>query len=193
MIIDRDYSKIFRLMHWLIAITFVLLLFTIFLRMTWLNKDNVGLIIENFLLEKNISLSHDEVIALAKKIRKPMWEWHIYFGYALTGLYLLRITLGLTKKMVFTNPTNSSFSIKEKFQYFVYIIFYVLSAVSLVTGLLIVHGPKELKPQLEEVHELSIYYLLAFMCIHIGGVLFAEITTSPGIVSKIIRGSLPKN
>lgn len=184
------YSKTFRVMHWAMAITFVLLLGTIFLRLTWLNKDSVALIIESFLREKQINLSQEDTLLLAKKVRKPMWEWHIYLGYILTGLYLIRVSLGVTKKMIFTNPFNAAFSLKEKLQYLSYLVFYVLTAVSLCTGLLIVHGPKSVKSPLEEIHELSIYYLLAFMCAHIGGVLIAEITNSPGIISRIMRGSL---
>lgn len=192
MLVNRNYSTIFRVTHWLIAITFLLLLLTIFLRLTWLNKENLSIILENYLLSKKIELPKDEIIILAKQIRKPMWEWHIYLGYLLTGLYLFRMTLAATKKMEFVNPINRAFSLKEKLHYLVYLVFYLLVAVSLVTGLLIVHGPKDLKTPLETVHELSIYYLLAFIFIHIGGVLLAEMTSSPGIVSKMIRGRFDK-
>ena len=61
--------------------------------------------------------------------------------------------------------------------------------VSLVTGLLIEHGQKELKKPLEEIHELSIYYLLAYIVIHFTGVLIAEFTNDKGIISKIISGT----
>jgi hypothetical protein len=71
-------------MHWSIAICTILLLVTIFLRMTWMNKDHVADIIQNYLADKNTSLSRDELIVLAKQIRKPMWVWHIYLGYVLS-------------------------------------------------------------------------------------------------------------
>jgi cytochrome b len=35
---------------------------------------------------------------------------------------------------------------------------------------------------------LSIYYLLGFIVLHIGGVLYAEFTTNKGIISKIVSG-----
>ncbi|PIV48953.1 MAG: cytochrome B, partial [Flavobacteriaceae bacterium CG02_land_8_20_14_3_00_34_13] len=41
--------KIYRIIHWAIAISFLLLLITIFLRLTWLNKFNVAAIIQEYL------------------------------------------------------------------------------------------------------------------------------------------------
>ena len=183
-----NYSRIYRIMHWSIAICMLLLLFTIFLRLTWLNKNHVSEIIQNYLNSINVSLTEDQSILLAKKIRKPMWDWHIYLGYALVALYSIRLMLPTKGIMKFTNPMNAEFSLKDKFKHWVHIIFYVCVLVSLVTGLLIEHGPKEMKKSLEEIHELSIYYLLAYIVIHFTGVLIAEFTTEKGIISNIISG-----
>lgn len=70
----KSYSGIYRIMHWAIAINMLLLLVTIFLRLTWMNKDNVADIIQNYLATKDQTLSRDELIVLAKQIRKPMWD-----------------------------------------------------------------------------------------------------------------------
>ena len=182
------YSKVYRIMHWLIATCFILLLLTIFLRTTWLNKNNVGDIIEAFLKEKNLELSRDEVLLLAKKIRKPMWDWHIYFGYALVTLYSIRMLLPFWGEMKFNNPFQKNIDSKTKFQFWVYLIFYGCVAISLVTGLFIELGPKSLKDPMESIHVVSIYYLLGFIAIHLGGVLIAEFTTRKGIISNMISG-----
>ena len=184
----RPYSALYRLMHWSIAICMILLLFTIFLRLTWLEKNNVAAIIQNFLGERGAALSQDDAILLAKKIRKPMWDWHIYLGYALTGLYSLRMLLPLFGKMPFSSPFNAQLDRQTKIQYGIYLVFYVLVAVSLTTGLLIEFGPKSIKDPMEEIHELSIYYLVGYMILHIGGVLLADFTKAPGIISRIISG-----
>ncbi len=184
----RPYSALYRILHWSIAICMILLLFTIFLRLTWLEKNNVAAIIQNFLGEKGLELSQDDAIRLAKKIRKPMWDWHIYLGYALTALYSIRMLLPLFGKMPFSNPFNAQLDRQTKFQYGIYLIFYVLVAVSLATGLLIEFGPKSIKDPMEEIHELSIYYLVGYMILHIGGVLLADFTKSPGLISRIISG-----
>jgi cytochrome b len=46
-----------------------------------------------------------------------------------------------------------------------------------------------MKKSMEELHELSIYYLLGYIVLHIGGVLWAEMTSEKGLISRIIGGS----
>ncbi|MDD2819633.1 MAG: cytochrome b/b6 domain-containing protein [Flavobacterium sp.] len=185
---NREYSAIYRIMHWSIAICMTLLLVTIFLRLTWMNKNNVALIIQDYLATTDQKLTQDQLITLAKKIRKPMWDWHIYIGYALVGLYSIRMALPFFGQMKFSNPFNKDLGIKEKFQYWTYLIFYVCVAISLITGLIIVLGPKNLKESMEEIHVLSIYYLLAFIVIHLSGVFYSELTTQQGLISRIVSG-----
>ncbi len=154
-----------------------------------MNKDNVADIIQSYLTTTDQTLSRDQAIVLAKQIRKPMWQWHIYLGYVLTGLYAIRMALPLLGHMKFSSPFSRGLSLKVKFQYWVYLIFYGCVAVSLTTGLFIEFGPKDLKEPMEEIHILSIYYLVTFMVLHLGGVLMAEFTSDNGIISKIVSGS----
>lgn len=41
---------------------------------------------------------------------------------------------------------------------------------------------------MEGIHVLSIYYLLAFILIHLSGVFWSEFTSQQGIISRIISG-----
>ena len=114
----RNYSKVYRILHWLIAFTFLLLLLTIFLRKTWMEKNHVAGIIQAFLADNGYAaLSEDDAIVLAKKIRKPMWNWHIYFGYVLTGLYCIRLAVPFFGEMKFASPFKAGLVAKTKFQY----------------------------------------------------------------------------
>ncbi len=176
-------------MHWAIAICMLLLLITIFLRLTWMNKDNVADIIQSYLATTDQALTRDQAIVLAKQIRKPMWQWHIYLGYVLTGLYAIRMALPFLGHMKFSSPFSKALSLKVKFQYWVYLVFYACVAVSLTTGLIIDFGPKNLKEPMEEIHVLSIYYLVTFIALHLGGVLMAEFTSDNGIISRIVSGN----
>lgn len=185
---NKNYSSIYRIMHWLIAISFILLMLTIFLRLTWMNKFNMADIMEGFLKEKDIDLSRDELITLAKKIRSPMWQWHIYFGYVLVGLFALRFLLPAFGEMKFQSPFNKELTLKQKFQRWTYIVFYIGVIVSLITGLFIKFGPKDYKHTMEEIHELSLYYLVPYIVLHLSGVLLAEFTDDKGIISRIISG-----
>lgn len=186
---NKNYSAVYRIIHWSIAISMVLLLITIFLRLTWMNKNNVAEIIQNYLNTTDQTLTQDQLIVLAKKIRQPMWDWHIYLGYVLTGLFSIRFLLPFFGEMKFQNPFNKELILKEKFQNWIYLIFYGCVVVSLSTGLLIKFGPKEFKNPMEEIHVLSIYYLVVFIILHIGGVLWSEFTNQKGILSKIVSGN----
>ena len=183
------YSKVYRIIHWVIAVSFLLLLITIFLRLTWMNKFNVAAIIQDYLSGTDQVLSQEQLIDLAKKIRQPMWNWHIYIGYVLVGLFSIRFLLPAFGHMKIQNPFGKNLSTKMKFQKWTYIVFYFCVIVSLVTGLIIELGPKEFKKPMEEIHVLSIYYLIAFIGIHLAGVLIAEFTDQKGIISRIVSGS----
>jgi cytochrome b561 len=187
-IMKQSYSKVYRIFHWAIAISFILLLTTIFLRLTWMNKDNMAGIIGSYLSENDQILSQDQLIVVAKLIREPMWQWHIYIGYVLVGLFGMRFMLPLFGEMRVQNPLDKKLNTKEKFQKWTYPIFYVGVVISLFTGLIIELGPKNLKEPIEEIHVLSIYYLVPFIVIHLTGVLIAEFTDQKGIISKIISG-----
>ena len=185
---ERRFTITFRLMHWAIAFCILLILVTIFLRMNWMNKDQMAAIIDSNLKALNISLSQDQLIKISKQIRKPMWNWHIYIGYVLIGLYSLRMILPLFGQMRFLNPLSKMATLKEKLQAWIYILFYFFLGITLLTGLLIEVGPKSLKDSLETVHVLSLYYLIPFIFLHFGGVLLAEAGAKKGIVSKMISG-----
>jgi cytochrome b561 len=185
---NTNYSAVYRTIHWAIAISMLLLLGTIFLRMTWMNKNNVADIIQQYLTTTDQTLSDEQLITLAKQIRKPMWQWHIYLGYVLTGLFAIRFTLPLFGEMKCRNPLDKALSFKEKFQLWTYIVFYCCIIVSLSTGLMIEFGPKGLKEPMEEIHILSIYYFATYLVLHFGGILMAELGNQQGIVSRIISG-----
>lgn len=186
---ERNYTAIYRIMHWAIALCMIFMLITIFLRLTWMNKEHVADVIQNYLATSDTSLSREQLIVLAKQIRKPMWDWHVYTGYVLVGLYCLRMALPLFGKMKFSNPLEKQLTKKMKFQYWLYLAFYGCVAISLITGLIIELGPKTFKAAMESVHVLSIYYLIAFIILHIGGVIIAELTNQQGIISRIVSGT----
>ena len=185
----RNYSVIYRLMHWSIAFCMLFILFTVFLRLTWMNKENVADIMQKYFANTNTSLTREQLIDLAKQIRKPMWVWHNYAGYVLSALFFLRLTLPFFGELKFANPFTKQLPLKVKFQYWVYLVFYVCVLISLVTGLAIEFGPADIKNTVEEIHVLSIYYLLTFLVLHVGGILIAEFTVNPGIISRIVRGT----
>jgi cytochrome b561 len=185
---NKKYSTLFRIMHWSIALCMMFMLFTIFLRLNWMNKNHMAGIISAELANLDIQLGEEESVLIAKKIRKPMWEWHIWIGYVLIGLYVLRLILAAFKKMIIMNPFAKNISSKERFQAWLYISFYLFMAMTLFTGFMVVNGPDNLHELMEDLHKPSLYYILAFVFIHISGILWSEFTNDKGIISRVIGG-----
>lgn len=176
-------------MHWAIALTFILLTLTIFLRMNWMDRHYASKLIEEALIKTGQSLDKAELKSLSKAIREPMWQWHYYLGYILTGLFSIRFLLPLFGKIKFQNPFKKELSINEKVKRWVYILFYICVSISLITGLVIEFGPASMKKTMKLIHKPSIYYLVPFLIIHIGNVLYAEFTNQKGIISRVISGT----
>jgi cytochrome b561 len=131
----KNYSKLYRIMHWLIAFSMMALLATIFLRLTWMNKNNVADIIKEYLSTTDQSLNDDQLIQLAKKIRQPMWVWHIYIGYFLVGLFTIRITLPFFGEMSWQNPLKKGLTSKQRFQFWTKNLFKTISHNALANSL----------------------------------------------------------
>lgn len=180
---NQEFSFMHRFLHWGIAFGILFILFTVFLRIGWMNKTHMATIIMN----NTSSLTNDEAIKIAKSIRRPMFNWHVYIGYAVTALYVIRLVyLFINRKSskIF-NETNLP---KDRFQKLVYIFFYIGLAIMLITGLTIEHGPKEWKSVLESIHGAGLYFMGAFIIIHLMGIVIGENSTTKGIVSKMIHG-----
>lgn len=52
---NRNYSKVYRVMHWLIALSMLFLLLTVFLRLGWMNKVHIADIIKQYLATTNLN------------------------------------------------------------------------------------------------------------------------------------------
>lgn len=185
---NKKFSLTHRLLHWLIAFAILFLMLTVFLRLTWMEKNNVAAILEENLKALDITINHDDAIKIAKKIRKPMWDWHIYSGYFLIGLYVLRLLSLYLSGMIFPNPFLKTSNLKQKIQGWTYIIFYSLMSISLITGFFIVNGSPEYKDVLETIHVQSIYYVVLFIILHFTGLVISEYSNEKGIISKMIHG-----
>lgn len=76
-----------------------------------------------------------------------------------------------------------------KFKKWSYIIFYFCIVNTLTTGLVMEFTSKEFSKPFENIHLLSLYYLIPFIAIHLIGVLKAEFTDQKEIIYRIIRVS----
>ncbi len=163
------FSTFHRVLHWSIALCISLLLLTILLRMGWLNKYHLASILDHQLSMRGVQLSDSELITISKQIRQPMWRWHVWAGYTLTGLYAVRLLFTAIAGPQFGLPWHPHTTLRERIQSWSYIAFYLFIAASLFTGLLIEHGPQDWRKDIEAVHSLALWYLVTFICIHFFG------------------------
>src|SRR5690554_6532356 len=127
----RKFTPLHRLLHWTIAVAMIVLFATGFLRMYWMNKHKMVDVIAS----KTQALPKEEMIEIAKAIRAPMWEWHVFFAYLMVFAFIIRIVYMLLKGIKFPNPFNNTLQLKGRLHGSVYILFYVFVFVSIITGI----------------------------------------------------------
>lgn len=164
-----------RILHWSIGFVILFILLTVFLRLNWMNKDIMAGILSRDLSALGVQIIYDDAVKIAKDIRRPMWNTHIYAGYILTGLFVFKMILVLIRGSSFNSPFHSGSSKRKRFQSWVYVFFYFFLSISLLTGLLIEMGPANWKASLEAIHSLSLYYVIPFLVVHFFGILFSKI------------------
>jgi hypothetical protein len=88
----------------------------------------------------------------------------------------------------YKSPFSKKATAKERFKGSVYILFYILLAGSLSTGLMTLYGPKSLQHTMSAIHMKGVYYLATFIVLHMGDALLAELGPEKGIISKMVSG-----
>jgi Ni/Fe-hydrogenase 1 B-type cytochrome subunit len=190
---QKKWSGSFRIWHWLNAVVLLGIFGTLLLRETFLNYKENAKIIGAKLSSFGIAIADDQAREVAKALRAPMWEWHIYLGYALAFLLLWRITL------FFTQSGKQSYRFADldmhhKAVSVGYIVVYAALFFMVISGVTMhlhesfgisdttAHGIKEF-------HETVANIILFFVPLHIAGVVVAEMRGEKNIVSNMIHGT----
>lgn len=200
-----------RLWHWLNALVIISLLTTVLLRKTLLSWRGNSALIQQKLNDAGSAISPDLAKEIAITIRNPLWDWHIYLGYALTILLIGRLLIALVmkKKLVNLSHLKNFLSVnkfpklqRKKVLHFSlvkmgYAGFYIATLLMVVTGLLLVFKgnlnlSKSVSEIFKEMHELMMWIFVMFSGAHLIGVIIAENNGNSGIVSDMINGGNAK-
>lgn len=184
----KKFTATHRLLHWSLALAFIVLFITGFLRMNWMGRAALTEAIGAGLTQNNVTISQEGMNAIARSIINPMFEWHVYAAYLLAVVYIIRMIYTLKRGIAFVSPFSKTALPKEKFQSGMYIIFYALLAIAIVTGFVLKWGAESMKETAEEVHKLAIYWAPAFILLHFTGIAIGELTNKKGITSSMING-----
>jgi cytochrome b561 len=185
---SNQFPLLHRLLHWGLAFTMLVMLLTVLLRMGWMDKNHMAQIITQGLQKIDLVISSDQAVSIAKSIRGVMFSWHVYFGYSVVFFLLARLTYMKIVGIHYLSAFDKTATLKEKFQAWVYWLFYAGISLSVTTGLLLKFGPGAIEGFVEEIHELALWYFVPFIGLHLAGIIIAEAGANKGIVSKMIGG-----
>ena len=186
----KTYTVLHRILHWVFA-TFMLVLFTTgFLSMYWMSKTVISDAVNKNTQIQSLNLDKPSLRTIVHSVQDPMFEWHVYAAYIITFAFLIRIIYIIVKGIKFPNPFLKDASNKDKFQGFIYVAFYIMIAVQIITGAILKFeiGSESLSNLAETTHKLAIYWMPVFVLLHFVGVAISENTNRKGITSKMIGG-----
>lgn len=199
------YSSHVRLWHWLNALVICGSLLTVLLNSTIFDVRTNTAYILGELQKVGTNVSQEQARAAAHGLEDKIWDLHIYFGYGLAALFLYRAVYEIARK----GPEGFVKKLKETLKLYLgtrlkvhrhelgikllYLLFYLLLFVMIVTGLSIVFDSelgltKSFSHSLKEIHGFCMYLILGFVAVHIIGVFIAERKDKRGIVSDMIGG-----
>ncbi|GGF15362.1 cytochrome b/b6 domain-containing protein [Hymenobacter cavernae] len=209
--IQRKNSAALRIWHWASALLISGLLITILFQFVIVKARSAVPLFQETLQKSNITLTSDQARSLTRIISHRIWDWHIYLGVGLSILLAFRI---ITEMM---QPTMQKFSAKLRqvrklfrevgadspdyrhslFVKYSYLGFYLMLVVMVVTGLALIYADDvaflhPLEHSIKEVHNFTMYLIMAFTAFHLLGVVRAELTNDKGIVSDMINGGESK-
>lgn len=186
----KTYTVLHRVLHWVFAIVMLVLLTTGFLRMYWMSKTVISTAVNKNTAIQNLNLDKQSLRTIVHSVQDPMFEWHVYAAYIITFAFIARIIYMMVKGIKFPNPFFKRSSGKDRFQGFIYVAFYILIGVQIITGSILKFelGSESLSDLAETVHKFAVYWTPAFILLHFAGIAISENTNRKGITSKMIGG-----
>ena len=202
----KKHSPSIRLWHWLNAIVITGSLLTVLLNSTLLKTKKNAVTIKANLAHSGVTVTDNQARSVAHELSNKVWMIHTYFGYTLAALLLFRLLLEFfqladqrfirkLKSAYHQYQTTKKHRELVKHEFWVktiYAVFYLMLITMALTGLCLAF--EDDVPLLKsihafrQIHAFTMYLILAFIVVHIVGVLLAERKDSRGIVSDMING-----
>ena len=190
---EKQFTPLYRVWHWLMALSVIGLLATVLLRKTFLSWRTNSEIIISKLSDNGIEVSAEIAKATAKAIRAGMWEWHYIFGLFLGISIIIRIYMMLTKQAQLPIIKFFQAPKETKLQYGVYVFLcFFIMMMALSGGFLYFHDTFGFSEDgvhwVKELHELMMWGVVIFVSLHLAGVFKHELETKEPIISKMVHG-----
>lgn len=156
----------------------------------------------------HVTLTAQQGQAFAHIISERIWQWHIYMGLGLAAFWLLRVgqelrgpaemrysarLLEVARRYRLAPAAGKSEAGKVLFAKSTYAVFYLLLTIMVITGLLLTWADEvavlhNIEHPVKEVHNVTMYFIIAFFGVHVVGVVWAELTKDHGLISRMVGG-----
>lgn len=152
-------------------------------------------------------LSEEQARGIGRLVSHRIWDWHIYLGVTLAVLLGWRLVAELAAPALQRfghrlrrsrehqhDAPNAAFRLRHSVLVkYSYLVFYLLLTVMVGTGLILTYADDvealhKIEHTVKEIHNVNMYLLLAFVVLHIGGVVWAELNKDKNITSDMIHG-----
>ena len=208
----KDYRGSIRFWHWANALLISLQLITILFQKVIVNSRSAVPEFQQALSKDNVTITTQQARAFAHIISERIWVWHIYFGWALVALWVLRLSLQLTgpselrfsarlleilRRYRLAPPADKSQAGKILFAKTTYALFYVFLTIMVATGLILIYEDvswlKGIHHLAEETHNVTMYLIIGFIVLHVAGVVWTESKEDHGLISRMVGGEAPNS
>lgn len=193
-----------RIWHWTNSGLVLFQLMTILFLFVVLKVRELAPEFSKVLAEKGVSMAPDQLRGLSRIVAHRIWDWHIWVGILISVLLAYRVLVSFRQRggqrtaaklarLQARAAHGDAEARKGIFVRYMYRGFYVVLAIMVVTGLVLVFEDyfRAIEHLCKEIHEVSMYAVIAFIVAHIFGVFRAEVTHEPGITSDMIHGGAP--
>ena len=154
------------------------------------------------------TLTKAQGMNIARLMSERLWDWHIAIGLALASFWAYWLVMQLTAPVErrFTArlvaaaryyrlapPAAHAEARHTLLAKLTYAAFYLFISVIVVTGLALtwaddvawLHG---IEHPVKTVHNVTMYLIIAFVTVHIVGVVWTELTKDHGLISRMVSG-----
>ena len=185
-------------------------LLIVLVNLTLLKPEHNNQAVQAKLKSEGIYYPSQDAMLLAQHFSDRLWVVHAYIGFGLVALFICRILLEvfLPQEYSLTGKIRKIFKVSkqqvkvtsnlahDKRIKFLYCVFYISLLTMAITGMSISYqneisflkGNKYLIHLILQVHHYTMYPIIAFILLHVVGVILAERKHHSGIVSNMING-----
>jgi Ni/Fe-hydrogenase 1 B-type cytochrome subunit len=205
----QPHSAIIRIWHWLTFTLIALSIVTVILNLTLLNPRNNAQPVQNQLKNQGITISDRQAFSIAHHFDDQLWDLHKWIGFGISILLLFRVVAEffiprdqrIRKRMsnaikIFKETEGD----KSEYRHYLalkltYTLFYILLILMSITGLSLAFGRQiaflgQARRTIREIHAAGQWAMYAYVLVHIGGVIIADLGKAKGVVSGMINGNI---